>query len=199
MLHRVAFILPIALAGLLFVPAASGQAELPALIYSPWTKACIDGTCFIGKSVRTECAQIVTVALIEYAKGARKSLSVTLPTGVNTDRSVRITVDQADPIVQPFERCYALGCSANHEVGAELVERLKQGRTLTIEAVDTADSPISLSLPLAGFAAAYDGPEQTPPMPQFEYQPGLLEKELRAQHEPQKRTEDDRKARCEGN
>ena len=56
----------------------------------------------------------------------------------------------------------------------------------------------SLSLPLAGFAAAYDGPAQTLAMPLFEAQPGLLEKELRAQQEPQKRTEADRNALCEG-
>jgi hypothetical protein len=53
MLHRVTFILPIALAGLLSVPVASGQAELPAPIYSSWTKFCINETCFIGKDVRT--------------------------------------------------------------------------------------------------------------------------------------------------
>jgi hypothetical protein len=33
MLHRVMFVLPIALAGLLFAPEASGQADLPAPIY----------------------------------------------------------------------------------------------------------------------------------------------------------------------
>ncbi len=198
MLHRVTFILPIALAGLLFVPAASGQAELAAPIYSPWTKTCIGETCFIGKSVHTECA-FFGAALIERAKDTKKILSVTLPNGVNTDRGVRITIDQAQPVIRPFERCYALGCNAKYEAGAELVEQLKEGRTLTIEAVDTANLLISRSLPLAGFAAAYDGLAQTPPMPLFEEQPGLLEKELRAQHEPQKGTEDDRKSRCEGN
>jgi invasion protein IalB len=199
MLHRVTFIPLIALAGLLSAPAASGQTELPALIYSPWAKTCIGETCFIGKGVRTECALIVGIALIENAKDTKKILGVTLPTSVNTDRGVRIAVDQAQPIVRPFERCYVLGCNANYEAGAELVEQLKQGRTLTIEAVDTANSSISLSLPLAGFAAAYDGPAQTPAMPLFEAQPGQLEKELRAQQEPQKHAEDDRKARCEEN
>ena len=60
------------------------------------------------------------------------------------------------------------------------VARLSNGISwlLAIEAVDAANSPISLGLPLAGFAAAYDGPAQAPKV--FEVQPGQLEKELRA-------------------
>jgi invasion protein IalB len=191
MLHRVIFIMPIALTGLLFVPAASGHAELPAPIYSPWTKRCHkdkDQTCFItsGKAViRGDCALISGAALREHAKDTKKTLTVDFPPGVNTDHGVRIIIDQAQPIIRPFERCYAkMGCTAEYEAGAELVEQLKQGRMLTVEAVDKADTPISLSLPLAGFAAAYDGPAQSVP--------GAP---VRAQHEP---TEDERKRRCEG-
>jgi invasion protein IalB len=179
MQHRVTFILPLALGGLLSAPAASGQTELPAPIYSPWIKTCINETCFIGRDVRTECAPIFAVALIENAKDTKKILAVTLPTSVNTDQGARIAIDQAQPITRPFERCYTRGCNANYEAGAELVEQLRQGRTLTIEAVDTANSPISLSLPLAGFAAAYDGPAQAPKV--LEMQPGLLQKEARCE------------------
>jgi hypothetical protein len=105
-----------------------------------------------------------------------------LSPSVNTDRGVSITIDQAQPIIRPFERSYANGCTAHYEAGAELVEQLKQGRTLIIEAVDKANSPTSLSLPLAGFAATYDGPAQNTPAP------------VRAQHEP---TEADRKTRSQ--
>jgi invasion protein IalB len=133
--------------------------------------------------------------LIENAKDTKKILRVTLPTSVNTDQGVRIAIDQAQPITRSFERCYANGCMADYEAGPELVDRLKQGRTLTLDAVDTANSPISLRLPLVGFALAYDGPAQTPKV--FEGQPGKLEKELRALNEPDKRTDDDRKTRCE--
>lgn len=193
MLHRVTFILPIALSGLLSAPAASDQAGLPALIYSPWTKFCINETCFIGKDVHTKCAPIFAVVLIENAKNTNKILRVTLPTNVNTDRAARIVIDQAQPITRPFERCYATGCMADYDAGAELVDQLKQGRTLTVDAVDTANSPISLSLPLVGFAAAYDEPAQAPKV--FEVQSAQLQKELRAPQEPQKCTEDDRKSR----
>jgi invasion protein IalB len=127
MLHRITFILPIALAGLLPASAASGQAKLQALIYSPWTKICLNETCFIGKSVRTDCAIFGGATLIENAKDTKKILSVTLPTSVNTDNGVRIAVDQAEPLIQPFARCYAIGCNANYEAGAKIVEQLKQG------------------------------------------------------------------------
>ncbi len=188
MLHRVMLIVTIALAGPLTVPAASDQAERAELIYSPWTKLCIKEMCFVGKDAHTECAPIFAVVLVEDAKDTKKLLRVTIPTSVNTDRGVRITIDQAQPIARPFERCYAIGCVADYEAGAELVDQLKQGRTLTLDTVDTANSPVSLSLPLIGFAAAYDGPAQAPKV--FELQPGKLQEELHA------RTEDDREARC---
>jgi invasion protein IalB len=175
-------------------PAISDQAELPAPIYSPWTKFCTNETCFIGKDIRTECAPIFAAVLIENAKDAKKVLRVTVPTSVNTDRPARIVIDQAQPMTLPFGHCYATGCVADYASGGEIVNQIKQGRTLTIDVVDTANSPISLSLPLVGFAAAYDGPAQAPKV--FEAQQGQLEKELSALHEPQKPTEDDPKSRC---
>jgi invasion protein IalB len=195
MLDCVTFIRTIALASLLAAPAAADQAALSAPIYSPWAKFCISEMCFVGKDLHTECAPIFSVVLIESAKDTKKILRVTLPTGVNTDRGVSIAIDQAQPISRPFGRCHANGCMADYEAGPELVDQLKRGRTLTVEAVDMPNSPIRRSMPLVGFAVAYDGPAQAPKL--FEAQPGQLQKELRALQEPQKRTEDDRKARCE--
>jgi invasion protein IalB len=128
----------IALADLVAAPAAAEGARAPELIYSPWTKICIGETCLVGASITTECGFVATAVLSEKAGEAKKTLRVTLPPRVNLERGVRITVDQRQP--------------------AELVDWLKQGQTLFLEGVDAANSPINQSLPLRGFAEAYDGP-----------------------------------------
>ena len=46
---------------------------------------------------------------------------------------------------------------ADYEADADLIEKLKKGRSLAIQAFDRR-RPISFTLPLAGFAKAYDGP-----------------------------------------
>jgi invasion protein IalB len=199
---RVAYIRLVAFAVLLVAPAASAQDGLPALTYSPWTKFCIGEMCFIGSDVRTECAVIFAAVLVENAKDPKKILRITLPTSVNRERGARIAIDQAPPISRPFVQCYASGCMADDEGGTELVDQLKQGQILAAEAVDAANSPITRSLPLAGFAAAYDGPAQEPKV--FELQPEKLQKELqeradaaRRGEEPPKQGEQARNPRCE--
>lgn len=184
MLRHVSLILSIAFVTLSSVPAASQSAPT----YSPWTKFCIGERCFVGSDLRTECGPLFAAVLIETARGSKEILRVTLPTSVNTAHGVRIAIDQVNPVTRPFASCPANGCMADYEAGAELVDRLKQGHALTLSAVNSDNSPISLSLPLAGFAAAYDGPPQSPKI--FEVQSGKLQEELRAAHE------DERKVHC---
>jgi hypothetical protein len=78
---------------------------------------------------------------------------------------------------------------ADYEAGTELIDKLKQGQTLVLEGVDAANSPISLSVPLAGFASAYDGPAQA--IQAFEEV--VSKREMQERQERQKRAA----ARCE--
>ena len=115
-----------------------------------------------------------------------RTLRVTLPAGVAQQPGVRITIDQGQPVARPYERCYANGCMADYESGAELVAQLKQGRTLLIEGVDAVGRPVTVTLPLTGFAEAYDGPSIEPQM--FEEQQQI--EEARNQEEARKRRMD---------
>ena len=76
-----------------------------------------------------------------------------------------------------------MGCRAEYEGGDELVDQFKHGRIRTLEAVDKANSPITATVPLVGFADAYDGAPQEPKV--FE----MTTKELQAETE-------ERKSRC---
>jgi invasion protein IalB len=180
----------IVVAGLFATPAASEEVNRPGLIYSPWSKMCIEGICFVGMDVRSECGLVVGAVLIEKNGETKKTLRVTLPARVNSERGVRIVVDQGQPITRPYDACVPNGCMADHEGGAELVEQLKQGQILFLEGVDAANSPINLSVPLLDFAKAYDGPRHEPV---FQEALVLSQRDF----EQQKRAEEARKMRCD--
>jgi invasion protein IalB len=147
------------------VPVTAEETGPPALTFSRWAKFCLSGTCFVGREGRLnpDCAPVaVAVVLIERKGEAKKKLSVTLPTGMRVDRGVRIIIDQGEPIERPYAGCFVNGCTADYDDGMELIDRLKQGRTLVLEAIDKTDSPIRLGVPLADFADAYDGEPQEP-------------------------------------
>jgi hypothetical protein len=131
-----------------------------------------------------DCAPIVSAVLIERPREEKKSLHVTLPPRVNTERSLRIIIDQGQPIERPHAGCSVRECRAEHDAGPELVASLKHGRILTLETVDNANSPISVAIPLVGFADAYDGLPQEPKV--FE----MTKEKLQADIE-------ERTARCE--
>jgi invasion protein IalB len=185
----------LSLAGFSAIPVASEEAKAPAPTISPWTKFCLNETCFIGSGIRTECGVIASVVLIEQSGEAKKTLRIMLPTHVKRERGLNFAIDQAQPISRPFDPCYLYGCSAAYEAGLELVDQLKHGQVLTVTAVDGTSSAIHRMFPLAGFAEAYDG-APTPPKV-FEEQPEKLQEELarRARGE-ETQDQDPRKERC---
>jgi invasion protein IalB len=178
-----------------FSAAARGEeAKTPAFIYSPWTKLCIKDLCFTGSDARTECSLAVGAVILARTDEAKKTLRVTLPKSVNVDRGVRISIDQGQPIERPFTQCYPIGCIADYEAGPELIDQLKHGQMLVVEAVDATNAPVSRSLPLLHFGDAYDGPPA--PIPVFER---VSSEEMRAAEERRKREAEERKARCGSN
>ena len=194
-----------AFACLVATPVIAEEANLPTLTYTPWTKFCISNTCFIGRDGRLnvigrdgrsniDCGPGVAAVLIERNGDRKKILRVTLPTRVSLERGIRIIFDQDQPIERPYANCFANGCTADYEAGAELVDQLKQGRALFLKAVDKANSPINLTIPLADFADAYDGPPHETKV--FEKVFSSRE-EMQANLEREKRAEEDRKAQCE--
>jgi invasion protein IalB len=184
-----------AFACLVATPVIAEDANLPALTYSPWTKFCLADTCFVGADGRSnvDCGPVVAAVLIERNGDTKKTLRVTLRTRVSLERGVRIIIDQSRAIERPYVNCFANGCMADYDAGAELVDQLKQGRMLVLKAIDKANSPISLTVPLVDFANAYDGPSQEPKV----FEEVVSAEEMQARSDREKRAEEERKALCE--
>jgi invasion protein IalB len=152
-------------------------AEIPQLVYSPWTKLCGPPpnapkdnnklVCFTGKDARTESGMpVVVAALIEIEGEQAKSLRVTLPFGLAVAVGTRIIIDQNPPLQAPFLTCAGLnpnmGCFSQYEATPDLVTKLKRGQLLTIQAVTLNQQVVNYPLSLADFAKANEGPATDP-------------------------------------
>jgi invasion protein IalB len=182
-------------------PAAAPQAaapqaatpEQPQLMYSPWMKVCGKGTeagakevCVLTKDGRLENGMpVAVVQLFEPQGEARKLLRVTVPLGMQLQHGTRLIIDQEQPATAPYFMCFPNGCMADYEASADMVGKMKKGKTLTVQAINMQGQAISLPLPLNDFAKAYDGPPTDPKV--FEEQQRKLQEEL------QKKAEEARK------
>ncbi len=74
----------------------------------------------------------------------------------------RIIIGEKEAMTAPFVVCLPKnGCMADYKADTDLIEKLKKGRSLAIQAFEKG-RPISFTLPLTGFAKAYDGPASDP-------------------------------------
>src|SRR4051795_3370032 len=175
-------------------PAAAQPPEQQVqLIYAPWTKFCLKGqeagakqVCFTGKDGRIESGQPVIAAVIIEPEGEpKKILRVTLPLGMQLVHGTRVIVDANPPAQSPYVICFQNGCMSDYEVTPELLANMKKGQNLVVQAINSNGAPLTLPLPLAEFAKAYDGPPTDPKA--FE------ETQKKLQEELQKRAEEARK------
>ena len=152
----------------------NGQQQVQ-LIFSPWGRYCAKSpmeqsseirtkeVCFTAADGHLKSGQKLVIALlIEPEEGDTKLLRVTLPLGVSLVPGVRIVIDEKEAMTAPYIACLAKnGCMADYKADADLIEKLKKGQSLAIQAFDKG-KPISFTLPLTGFAKAHEGPAGDP-------------------------------------
>ena len=161
------------------------QQQPVQLIYSPWTKFCLKNpndpnskqVCFTGKDARIESGMpVVAAVLIEPEGEPKKILRVTLPLGMQLIHGTRVIIDQNQPMTAPYVICFTNGCMADYDATPDMINKMKKGQGLVVQAINSTGQPISLVLPLTDFAKAYDGPPTDPKV--FEEQQKKLQEEL---------------------
>jgi invasion protein IalB len=176
-------------------PGQPAQQEQPVqLIYSPWTKFCLKqdqnaggkSVCFTGKDARIDSGMLVASAvLIEPQGEPNKVFRITVPLGMAIRNGTRVLIDKDQPVTAPYSFCIPAGCMADYEVNPEMIANMKKGKSLYIQAIKMNMQPITIPIPLADFAKAYDGPPTDPKV--FEQEQQKLQQEL------EKRAEEARK------
>jgi len=104
----------------------------------------------------------VTAVLMEQEDRPKKILRVTLPLGMSIQPGTRVIVDRGRPLTGAYVICFASGCIADYEASEELIDTLKKGQDLVVEGVRGTGRAVSLVLPLADFAKAFEGPPTDP-------------------------------------
>jgi invasion protein IalB len=172
--------------------AAAAQQGQPQLMYSPWMKVCGKGqdtngkqVCVLTKDGRLENGMPVAIAQLFEPEGQPKMLRVTVPLGMQLQHGTRVIIDQEQPVNEPYKICFPVGCISDYPVTDDMVNKMKKGKHIVIQAINMQGTAISLPLPLDDFAKAYDGPATDPKV--FEEQQRKLQAEL------QKKAEEARK------
>jgi len=133
-----------------------------------WTKVCMKGqdakeVCLTGTDGRLgNGISAVTAVLIEQEGRPNKTLRVTLPLGMSIQPGTRVIVDQGQPMTGPYVICFKNGCMADYEASGEFVDNMKRGKDLAVQGVKGGGQVLTVVIPLADFAKAYDGPPTDP-------------------------------------
>ncbi|HKA47022.1 MAG TPA: invasion associated locus B family protein [Methyloceanibacter sp.] len=151
-------------------PAQPQQSEQPNLTFTPWTKVCPKGQeanakriCLTGKDGSIESGlPVVAAVLIEPEGDPKKILRITMPLGVALQPGTRVVIDQGQPMMGPYVICAGNGCMSDFEASGEFVDHMKRGKGLAVQGVNGGGQVITVVIPLADFAKAYDGPPTDP-------------------------------------
>jgi invasion protein IalB len=146
---------------------AAGDPRATQLTYEPWNKICLKGAdgkanCWVSAGARGACYPSGGGISVTVLDDKSASLFATLGTKQVLEGAISVQIDQGDPILIPHPECTGVFCGGKFDIDASFIERLKSGRTITLEATNSAHQKISLSLSLADFAEVYDGPGKEP-------------------------------------
>jgi invasion protein IalB len=173
-------------------PQQAAGDQVPQLMYSPWLKVCGKGqetnnkeVCVTTKDGRLENGMPVAIVQLFEPEGEAKVLRVTVPLGMQLQHGTRMVIDQGTPAQQPYKICFPVGCMSDYPVTDDMIAKMKKGQTITLQAINMQGTPISLPMPLADFAKAYDGPPTDPKV--------VEEQQRKLQDELQKKAEEARK------
>jgi invasion protein IalB len=141
-------------------PATAGDPRATQLEYA-WSKICIgitggDFRCSVSANAKAACYPAGGMIVVGDELTVILSTRHALKTG-----AIDIQIDDAVPI-SISASCVAFECKGQLAIDSEFIERLKRSRTLTVQAVNSANQAISLSIPLSDFEGTYEGPA-TPP------------------------------------
>jgi invasion protein IalB len=146
---------------------AAPQAETPpaAAPAAPgWAARCSSA----GREAPLECAmeqtavlsktgQLVILVNIRVPSDTHAPVAlVQLPLGLNLPIGVKMQVDEGKTADLQIQTCDNRGCYASTPVAADLLAALRSGKQLKLSFQNLNKETITIPMPLADFAAAYD-------------------------------------------
>jgi invasion protein IalB len=84
------------------------------------------------------------------------SALIQLPLGLNLPGGAKLQVDDGAATDMPIQTCEARGCYAGTTIAPDLLAAMKSGKQLKVSFQNLNKETLTVPLPLADFAAAYD-------------------------------------------
>ena len=147
--------------------AATPQPEAaPANTPAPpgWVARCSSASreapleCAIEQTaVLSKTGQLIVLVNIRVPSDTHVPVAlVQLPLGLNLPEGAKFQVDDGKPIDLQIQTCENRGCYASTPIAPELLAALKSGKQLKVSFQNLNKETITIPMPLADFAGAYD-------------------------------------------
>ena len=108
-------------------------------------------------AVLTKTGQVIVLVNIRVAGDTRQPVAlVQLPLGLNLPVGAKLQVDEGKVVDLQIQTCENRGCYANTPVSPELLAAMKSGKQLKVVFQNLNKEVITIPMPLADFAAAYE-------------------------------------------
>jgi invasion protein IalB len=108
-------------------------------------------------AVLTKTGQLIVLLNIRVASDTRAPIAVVqLPLGLNLPAGARLQVDDGKAADLQIQTCEQRGCYANTPIAADMLAAMKSGKQLKVSFQNLGKETITIPMPLADFAAAYD-------------------------------------------
>ena len=136
-----------------------------------WTKLCqtMEGSnppregCIIAQEVRQENGNFLASIALQEVQGAnQRQLIIAVPLGMALQAGLLFRVDQQRALPAKYGTCINNGCLAGFPIGPDILAQMRSGQNAFITVRNAAGVALDLTVPLATFASAYDGPAADP-------------------------------------
>lgn len=108
-------------------------------------------------AVLTKTGQLIVLVNIRVTSDTHQPVAlVQLPLGLNLPSGAKLQVDDGKVIDLQVQTCENRGCYCNTPVSPELLAALKSGKQLKVAFQNLNKEVITIPMPLADFAAAYE-------------------------------------------
>jgi invasion protein IalB len=143
---------------------APANAAAPAPAPPGWAARCTSASreapleCAIEQTaVLSKTGQLIVLINIRVASDTHLPVAtVQLPLGLNLPGGAKFQVDDGKVTDLQIQTCEARGCYAGTTIAPDLLVALRSGKQLKLSFQNLAKENITIPMPLADFAAAYD-------------------------------------------
>jgi invasion protein IalB len=146
---------------------AAPLAETPPANPAPqpgWAARCTSASreapleCVIEQTaVLSKTGQLIVLVNIRVPSDTHTPvILIQLPLGLNLPAGAKLQVDDAKTIDLQIQTCEARGCYTSAPIAPEQLAAMKSGKELKISFQNLGKEVITIPMPLADFAAAYD-------------------------------------------